>query len=262
MSMENLRKTVQFLTSITPSRNIDHPESLDIAASFIASAFQSYGCMPYEQAYTVHGQEYRNILASIGPVDAPRIIVGAHYDVCGDQPGADDNASAVAGLLELSRLLAENADKLNVRIDLAAYTLEEPPTAFTKSMGSYVHALSLRKTGTNVIGMVCLEMLGYFSEEPNSQTYPPGVPAGLLPDTGNFIAIVGRPLDALLAEQVTAGFCESSLPAHKLLMPPQIRGVDFSDHWSYWQLGFQAVMVTDTAWYRNPNYHTNKFINY
>ena len=255
MSIENLRKRAKFLTDLPISRNFFHPEVLDIAASYVAVSMHLNGCTPVDQTYSVQGQTFRNVIVTIGPEDAPRIVVGAHYDVCGDQPGADDNASAVAGLLELARLLAADADKLNYRIDLVAYTLEEPPAFHTNSMGSYVHAQSLKESGAEVLGMICLEMIGYFSDEPKSQGYPSGVPSELVPSVGNFIAIIGRPLDAALAEQVTKGVEHSPLPAHKLLLPEETNGVDFSDHWSFWKLGFQAVMLTDTAWNRNPNYH-------
>jgi len=256
MSIENLYSIVKTLTEINPPRSYAHSESLDMIASFISKKFIEYGYRPLEQPFPFKGQTYRNIIASIGPEDAPRIVIGAHYDVCGEQPGADDNASGVAGLLEIARLLATGGKPLQCRIDLAAYTLEEPPASFTQFMGSYVHALSLKKSGASVKGMIALEMIGYFSDEPNSQQYPPGIPAGSMPESGNFIAVVGRPLDAELADQITAGLKKTSLPTEMLLLPPQIRGVDYSDHWGFWQLGFQAVMVTDTAFYRNPNYHT------
>ena len=152
VSIENLYSIIKILTEINPPRSYAHPESLDRIASFISKKFIGYGYRPLEQPFAFKGQTYQNIIASIGPDNAPRIVIGAHYDVCGEQPGADDNASGVAGLLELARLLATGGNPLQCRIDLAAYTLEEPPASFTQFMGSYVHALSLKMSGTLVKG--------------------------------------------------------------------------------------------------------------
>lgn len=255
VNTDNLHRIVAFLTAINPPRTYDHPGSLNAVASFIEKEFSDYGYRPQEQIYTFRGETYRNILASVGPEDAPRMIIGAHYDVCDEQPGADDNASAVAGLLELARLLTGESMPLRHRIDFAAYTLEEPPASFTECMGSYVHARFLRETGVKVLGMISLEMIGYFSDEPKSQSYPAGMPVATMPDVGNFIAVVGRPIDAGLVQEIAQGLREASLPTEPLLALPEIPGVSFSDHWGFWKLGFTAAMITDTAFYRNPHYH-------
>src|SRR5207342_1395907 len=134
---------------------------------------------------------YSNIIASYNPKATKRLIVGAHYDVCGNQPGADDNASAVAGLLETARLLGENKPEIDYQIDLVAYCLEEPPFFSTQHMGSFVHAKSLHENKIDVIGMICYEMIGYFSDQPNSQPFPAPELAKIFPSTANFIIVVG-----------------------------------------------------------------------
>ncbi|MDQ3101811.1 MAG: M28 family peptidase, partial [Bacteroidota bacterium] len=130
------------------------------------------------------------------------LVIGAHYDVAGEQPGADDNASAVAGLLEVARMLFRTKPELDYRIDLVAYCLEEPPYFATKEMGSYVHAKSLKDAGTDVIGMISLEMIGYFSDEPGSQNFPSPELAELYPNTANFIIVVGVEEHAAFAQKV------------------------------------------------------------
>jgi Zn-dependent M28 family amino/carboxypeptidase len=184
------------------------------------------------------------------------VVVGAHYDVCGDQDGADDNASAVAAMLELARLLAERRPTVARRIDLVAFTLEEPPFFRTDDMGSAVHARSLRQRGVRVAAMVCLEMVGFFSDRPHSQGFPvPGLSL-LYPSTGDFVAVVGNLGSRRLTREIKtrmAGAC--AVPVHSINAPAVVPGVDFSDHLNFWLEGFPAVMITDTAFYRNPNYH-------
>jgi len=248
---DNLYQTVKILTEITPPRNYEHPESLDRVSAFITETFKTHGYSPQEQLFTFN----RNIIASIGPEDAPRLVIGAHYDAYDEQPGADDNASGVAALLELAKLVASKRWTLRHRVDFAAYTLDRLPTFQNQFMGSFVHAHSLKESGALVKGMIALEMLGYFSDEPDSQKYPRGISIEDMPDTGNFITVVGRPQDAALAEQITKSMKKTRLPSEKLLQPQRFRELDFSGHWGFWALDFPAVMVTDTAFFRNPHYH-------
>jgi len=180
------------LSVISPARNYKNINSLEAASSFIKKQLISFGYSPYEQEFTVNGQEYSNIIASRGANDAPVFVVGAHYDVCGNQPGADDNASGVAGLLKLAQLVAQNNPKLSYRLEFVAYTLEEPPFFRTKHMGSYIHAKSLYEQKVDVIGMASLEMIGFFSNEKKSQEYPISIMKLFYPTKGDFIAIVGN----------------------------------------------------------------------
>ena len=257
-SRENLYSTVEYLVSAEPPRNFRNTDSLDSTAAYIAGKFREYGYMPETQEFSAgkHGT-YRNILCSMGPRGGERVILGAHYDVCGDQPGADDNASAVAGLLEVARLMKPFEGRLRYRLDFAAYTLEEPPYFKTCLMGSYIHAKSLHDMGVKVRAMVCLEMIGYFSDEPGSQTYPNRLLGLFYPDTGDFIGVVGRTWQRKLVRDVKKYMIQGSgIKVKSINAPKFIPGIEFSDHLNYWKFGYPAVMITDTAFYRNYNYHS------
>jgi hypothetical protein len=251
-----LRSDVEALTGLPGYRCFERPDDLDRAAEWARSALEESGLPVEEQSFDVGGRGFRNFFARYGPVGAPILVVGAHYDVCGEQPGADDNASAVAGLLELARLLARHGPDVAYRIELALWPLEEPPNYRTPSMGSAVHASSLADSNAEVSGMICLEMLGYFTDEPGSQYFPvPGM--GLLyPSRGNFIAVVGNGSSWGFTRGVKARMAGATeLPVRSINAPALLPGVDFSDHYNFWKQGWDAVMITDTAFYRNPNYH-------
>ena len=235
-------------------RDFDHPENLDRAAAWITEALRRTGATVREQAYQVDGRTYRNVLADFGPETPGLLVVGAHYDTAGDQPGADDNASGVAGLLELARLLAARPPPSHV--ELVAWTLEEPPNFRSARMGSAVHATSLAAAGASVRLAISVEMIGVFSDAKHSQDYPAGL--GLFyPDTGNFVAVAGKwGQGAAVAEVARALRVGSRLPVETLSAPSFITGIDFSDHRNFWTHGFEAVMVTDTSFYRNDRYHT------
>ena len=183
------------------------------------------------------------------------MIVGAHYDTCLAYPGADDNASGVAALLELSRRLHGSRHDRTIR--LVAFANEEPPYfKDPETMGSSVYARMLRAQGREVVAMLSLESIGYFSDEPGSQRYPPIV-AALYPKTGNFIAVVGKNRSRPLIRAVVDGLGRHGrVPVESIAAPATITGIDWSDHWSFWQEGWaNAVMITDTAVYRNLHYH-------
>ncbi len=251
-----LRSDVEGLTGLPGFRCYERPHDLDRAAEWVRAALEESGLPVEAQLFGFGGRQFRNFLAHYGPADAPILVVGAHYDVCGDQPGADDNASAVAGLLELARLLGQHQPEVTHRIELALWPLEEPPNFRTENMGSAVHADSLAKRGADVSGMICLEMLGYFSDEPGSQKYPaPGM--GLFyPTRGDFISVVGNGGSWGFTRRVKARMAGATeLPVRSINAPAAVPGVDFSDHLNFWRHGWNAVMVTDTAFFRNPNYH-------
>jgi hypothetical protein len=236
-------------------RDIGHLENLDRAAVYIAGELTQAGGSVSEQGYRVEGISYRNIIAKFGPDTAERIVVGAHYDVFEALPGADDNASGVAGLIELARLLGKQAPAL--RVELVAFSTEEPPYFGSTGMGSSVHAVLLGKENVKVRAMLSLEMIGYFSDANGSQHFPIGILSALYPSTGNFISVVGRVSDAMLVRRVKSAMSGAApLPVHSINAPSLIPGVDFSDQRNYWHAGYNAVMITDTAFYRNRNYHT------
>ena len=236
-------------------RDVGHLENLDRAAGYIADELRYIGAAVEEQPYRVQGNSYRNVIARFGPETRERIVVGAHYDSAGPLPGADDNASGVAGLLELARLLGSQPPQM--RVELVAFSTEEPPYFRSTGMGSSVHATSLQMNNVKVRAMLSLEMIGYFRDEKGSQHFPVGLLGALYPSTGNFIAVVGRVSDGLLVRQVKSAMSNAApLPVYSINAPSLIPGVDFSDQLNYWHAGYGAVMITDTAFYRNPNYHT------
>lgn len=258
VSKERLYADVQKLTTINPPRNYQNLDSLNAIADYIQGEFEKWGQPIDVQSYLAEGETYKNIITSFGSehTTSPRLIIGAHYDVCGDQPGADDNASAVAGLLEVGRLLHELQPVLNCRIDLVAYTLEEPPFFQTPLQGSAVHARSMAKDKVDIKAMICLEMIGYYSDEPNSQEFPVPQLAGLYPTTGNFIVVVGRVGEEKLVQEVKSSMQQvAAIDVQSINAPPEMTGVTFSDHASYWDQGYPAIMINNTSFYRNPHYH-------
>ena len=209
----------------------------------------------WDAPFAVAGQTYRNLHTLIGSATTPRWVVGAHYDVFGENPGADDNASGVAVLIELARRLRGHPVK-HVGLELVAYTLEETPPSPDVTMGSARHARALSAQHVDVIGMLSLEMLGYFTDAAHSQRYPLGAMKLFYPHRGNFIAVVGRLQDRRLIRAVRRAMTPSPLPLRTLAAPVALPGIANSDHRHFWARGWRAAMITDTAYYRNPNYHS------
>lgn len=251
-----LRRHLQFLVGTPQPRNYQHPAVLDSVAAYIRRRLWEAGAHSVGmQPYAVRGQTYRNVLGSFGPMDGPRLIIGAHYDVCGDQPGADDNGTGVAALLELARLLGQQAT-LPYRIDLVAYTLEEPPFFRTPNMGSYVHAASIKAAGVPVRGMVALEMLGYFDDRRGAQRYPIWPLKFIYGSRGNYVTVAQKFGNGHFGRQFARRYRGvAALPVKRFKAPAWLPGIDFSDHLNYWKFGFPAVLLTDTAFYRNHSYH-------
>jgi len=250
-----LESEVRELSEQLLPRDQTHPSNLDRAAAYISARLAETGGRLSEQPFTISGNTYRNVICSFGPQSNERIIVGAHYDSYHEYAAADDNASGVAGLIELARLLSRT--NLPLQVDLVAYTLEEPPYFGTAHMGSVMHAQSLRKDGVKVKAMLSLEMIGYFSDAPDSQSFPVSLLRAFYPSRVNFIAVVGSSGEGGLARRVKRAMIgSSSLPVYSINAPRFVPGVDFSDHLSYWKAGYDALMITDTAFYRNHNYHT------
>jgi len=255
VSPASLSSHVLALVRADKPRDADHPENLEAAAAYIHHEFTRAQGVVADQIFTADAKNYRNVVASFGPDTRERIVVGAHYDTHGPLPGADDNASGVAGLIELAHLLGKT--KLPMRVELVAYTLEELPYFRTEQMGSQVHAARLKQQGAQVRAMISLEMIGYFSDAADSQDYPIPLMKLIYPTRGNFISVVGKVGEGKLVRQVKRAMqIAAPLPVYSINAPSVIPGIDFSDHQSYWKLGYPAVMVTDTAFYRNHNYHT------
>lgn len=264
VSAERLEKHVRHLSETLYPRSHDQEANLNAAADYIKKELENAGITVTEQPFEVDGKVYRNLLAHFGPKEGEVIIVGAHYDSHGisgmevspetHTPGADDNASGVAGLIELAHLLQKNPPKHPIL--LVAYTLEEPPHFRTHQMGSAVHARSITEADVPVRFMISLEMIGFFSDQPNSQRYPAKILHALYPDTGNFIAIIGRFADRSQTREIKKILSGAiDLPVYSMNAPTSVPGLDFSDHMNYWNENINAVMITDTAFFRNSNYH-------
>lgn len=257
---EELKRHVAALVSTPEPRNFQNLNSLNQAADYIRKTWEAQGYEVHEQLFEADGRQYKNLIVRAAPGarvtgDSQAILViGAHYDVAHNQSGADDNASGVAGLLELTRLAKLYPPRRPV--EFAAYTLEEPPYFSTQDMGSSMHARSLKEAGASVKAMISLEMIGFFSEAPGSQSFPiPGL-ALFYPNRGSFIALVGKLGDwTFVRELKTLMQPKSRVDVKSINAPSWVPGIDFSDHMNFWKLGFPAVMITDTAFMRNPNYH-------
>lgn len=256
-SKERLYNDVLFLTSVDPPRNYLHHDSLQKVCEYIEKELELAGAKPQRQSWKADGRTYDNVLTSYNTEKAQRLVVGAHYDVCGAQPGADDNASAVAGLLETVRMIFQNKPSLDYRIDFVAYCLEEPPFFGTPSMGSYVHAKSLHDSKTKVLGMISYEMIGYFSDAPNSQPFPSPDLAKLYPSTANFIIVVGIQQFAAFNKKVHQAMAkDAGIDVQLIHFPTAESLAGLSDQRNYWKFDYPALMINDTAFVRNPNYHT------
>ncbi|MBF0465584.1 MAG: M28 family peptidase [Nitrospirae bacterium] len=250
---ENLKNTVYFLSKEIGPRPYSNLNALNKTSDYISASLKSYGYDVSYQPYKYKGNNYKNIYTEIKGNKTPEIsiVIGAHYDTVSTTPGADDNSSGVAGLLEIARLLENSTFDKTIRF--VAFTLEEPPAFMTKNMGSYVYAKSLKENNENVELMICLEMIGYFSKK---QKYPLPVLKWFYPHEGDFILLAGDTNSQHSISKVKNGFRKGTvMPVESITAPRFIPGIDFSDHRSFWKFGYNAIMVTDTAFYRNPNYH-------
>jgi hypothetical protein len=223
---------------------------MERAVAYLGAQLARAGARVGEQRYRAGGALACNVLAELGPAAGPVVVVGAHYDACGELPGADDNASGVAGLLELARLLG--ARRLPGPVLLAAFSTEEPPFFGGADMGSAVHARSLREEGRQVSAMLALEMIGFFAPRQPPQAWLLDL---TYPRHGDFVCVVGRWEDRALARTVKQAFRGATRVGAVSWSGPTALGGDLSDHRSFWAEGYPAVMVTDTAYLRNPNYH-------
>jgi len=256
---ERARRTVETLAGEYPSRHGSNPKVLTGAASFIEQEFVSLGYQVQSQWYESDGGQVRNIIVEKKGEDPEKacIIVGAHYDTVVGTPGADDNATGIAGLIELSRLLKEHRNKRTIRF--VAFPHEEPPYFYTQRMGSRQYARKLRESGERIFAMLTLEMLGYAGEG-FKQLYPAPLLRilGRYPKDGNYIALVSNLRSTRVLSMVRKAMRQrGSVGVESLSAPGFIPPLFLSDHSSFWKYGFPALMITDTAFLRNPHYHSS-----
>lgn len=255
----NLRMHVDRLAGLIGPRHFGRPKSMDAALGYLHGQWQEMGYAVNEETYDAIGNEATNLIVENPGERKPEeiVLLGAHYDTCGDTPGADDNASAVAVLLEVSRLLYAYSGKRTARY--VAFACEEAPYFNCHAMGSQHNARESRKRGDQIKAMLCLEMVGYFRDAVGSQQVPSSLPRfvrPLFPKRGNFLAAVGNMPSAKLLWPFRRGFKRSSrLPLFTIALPEVIGEIRLSDNSSYWDQGYPALMLTDTSFLRNPNYH-------
>ena len=251
----NARRHVDKLAGEIGERNLQSPEALESTARYVEATLASHGWQVSRHTFDVEGTPASNIVAQRKGSSMPDeiVVVGAHYDTAWGTPGADDNASGVAALLELGRLLGDKELKRTVR--LVGFVNEEPPHFQNDTMGSLQYARHCAEQRDDIVAAIALEMLGYYVDKPGLQKYPPPLDR-VYPEIGNFVGFVGNIESGNLVRKTIGLFRESTkFPSEGLVGPTFINGVDFSDHWSFWQAGYQGIMVTDTAFFRNPHYH-------
>jgi Zn-dependent M28 family amino/carboxypeptidase len=252
---QQLRRDVEHLAVTIGERHLGRYGELTQAARFVEREFRKAGYEVTFQQYEVFDVKCRNIEVEIAGTDRRDeiVIVGGHYDTVFGTPGANDNASGTAATLALARVFAGSRPARTLRF--VAFVNEEPPHFQSDDMGSLVYARRCRERRENVVAMLALETIGYYSDEPGSQQYPSLVGA-LYPSEGNFIGVVGNIGSRSLVQKVVEVFrANADFPCEGAALPGMMTGVGWSDHWSFWQEGFQAVMITDTAPFRYPYYH-------
>ena len=253
---DELVRDVEKLAGEIGEKSVWQYKNLTAAADFIESSLIEAGCRPSRQNYQVEGKTCWNIEVEIaGTKHSEQIVViGAHYDSVYGSPGANDNISAVAAALALARRFSGKTPTVTLRF--VFFVNEEPPFYHTDQMGSVVYAKSCRAKGDYIIAMLCLESIGYYCEQPNSQKYP--FPFSLMyPSTGNFIGFVSNLFSRKILRKVVASFRKNcKFPSQSGAVPEMVPGINWSDHWSFWRQGYPAIMITDTAPFRYPYYHT------
>jgi len=252
---ERLAAHVRVLAEEIGERNIWTHAALEEAADYIDRSLTEMGYSTASQTFKVEGKTVRNLETEVKGASTPGeiVVVGAHYDSVAGCPAANDNGTGVAGLLELARMLAGKEFARTLRF--VAFVNEEPPFFQSGRMGSFVYARRSKQRGEQIVGMLSLETIGYYSDEKNSQQYP--FPFSMFyPSTGNFIAFVGNMGSRGLVHDVIRSFRQhTQFPSEGLAAPGAITGVGWSDHWSFWKQGYPALMVTDTAPFRYRHYH-------
>jgi Zn-dependent M28 family amino/carboxypeptidase len=256
---ERLRTHVDRLAGLIGPRHLGKPAALEAAATYIEGEFQTFGHTVERHWYETQGQRTCNLIVERLGTNRPEqiVILGAHYDTVSTTPGADDNASAVAVLIETARLVRGASFRRTVRF--VAFTCEEPPHFNIGTMGSQVYARACRERNEQIKGMLCLEMVGYFVTAENSQALPPTIPRRLhwlFPRRGDFLAAVGNLRSWRLAWAFRRGFKRAvRFPLFSMVFPEAVHEIRRSDNSSFWDQGYPALMLTDTSFLRNPHYH-------
>jgi len=256
----NLRQHVDRLAGQIGVRTLKHPGTMEATAQYIEDVWADVGWAVRREHFDAIGDPAMNLVVEKAGAKRPEeiVLLGAHYDTVSTTPGADDNASAVAVLLEVSRLLANHEAKRSVRY--VAFACEELPYSHHDAMGSQHHARQARQIGETIVGMLCLEMVGYFTLAEGSQSVPPAIPTWLhpiFPKRGDFLAAVGNLQSWNLCRKFRQGFKRGTgrLPLFPICLPEKIKDIRRSDNSSFWDQGYPALMLTDTSFLRNPNYH-------
>jgi Zn-dependent M28 family amino/carboxypeptidase len=255
----NLVRHVDRLAGLIGPRHLGNPRAFAAAAGYVEQELATVGYAVARQTYPASGHEVSNLIAEL-PGQRWRdeiVVLGAHYDTVATTPGADDNASAVAVMIEVARLMRTSKPARTVRF--VGFACEEPPFFYTGEMGSQVYARECRTRGEKIRGMLCLEMVGYYSTEANSQRLPASLPRVLrkvLPRRGDFLAAVGNLRSWRLLRKFRRGFKRAvRFPLFTIALPEKISEIRLSDNSSFWDQGYPALMLTDTSFLRNPNYH-------
>lgn len=259
----NLQKHLRILTVDIGERSVFYPDNIKKTGEYIHSFYKDLGLTAHMEPYRYRDYTVANIIADLRFTSSParRYIVGAHYDSVAGTVGADDNASAIAVQLETARILSElsRSNNPDIEIRFVSFPLEEPPAYHSSYMGSRVYAEKAKRNREKIDGMICLEMVGYTCNKPGCQSYP--FPLNFLgyPKKGTHIGIIGDSKSGSFTRSIFREFKKNiELPVIKLIVPLKGRmlpSVRLSDHASFWDAGYKAVMITDTAFYRNPNYH-------
>ena len=251
-----LKTHVTMLAETIGERNFVAYSNLVKSANYLKSSFRELGYKVQEQNYQIDGNLYQNLSVEIPGSKTPEeiIVIGGHYDSVNGSPGANDNATGSAGVLVLAKIFKNTIPEKTLRFVL--FVNEEPPFFWTENMGSFVYAKRSKELGEKIIGMISLETVGYYSTAKGSQKYP--TPLNLLyPSIGDFIGFVGNIPSKNFLDRAIASFRQhTQYPSEGVAAPNLLPGIGWSDHWAFWQHGFPAIMLTDTAPYRYPYYHT------
>lgn len=253
-----LRRHVDVLAGLIGPRHLGKPKTIEATLGYLVKELEIAGHTVEKQPYPAGSHTATNLVVEIpgAKPEAGIVVLGAHYDTVWCTPGADDNASAVAVLIEAARLLHGAKPRRTIR--LVAFACEEPPHFHTGDMGSQEYARNCRKRGEKVVGMLCLEMVGYYTDAAN-QALPEGIPRWLrwaFPRRGDFLAAVGNLRSWRLVWQFRRGFKRATrFPLFSIALPEAIHAIRLSDNSSFWDQGYPALMLTDTSFLRNPHYH-------
>ena len=254
---DHLERHVTVLAGAICERNVWRHDALEAAADYIEETLRELGYAVAKQVYDAKGIVVRNLETEIVGSQWPDeiVLIGAHYDSLRGTPGANDNASGVAALLEIARLLTKTNPARTVRF--VAFVNEEPPFFYSSEMGSRVYARRARERNDNIVAMLSLETIGYYADAKGSQQYPLPFYSLFYPDTGDYIAFVGNLSSRALVRKSLGSFRQhTAFPSEGIAAPGWLGGIHWSDHWSFWQEGYRALMVTDTAPFRYPHYHS------